>query len=206
MTIRLDDTQRRACVKGFVASIISESLVRYMLKHSGYTVLSSEYLLKTKKPRFELLRDKDQESRYMKCCQVCDISNSGFFPDYAIGIPDYFVYSTQDEFFLEVKANSGRLSETQKRVFPLINEIIPVKIVKLFMDINIVHKSIEIKNISELSKDKSGVELLRAHLPDLSTREIMKIFNIVCPNEEIPYELLDLDNKLLCCVINRQRL
>jgi len=114
-------------IKSHLKGRASEMVVKYTFINSGYSVLRGERWLNyhlTKKP--EWFRDKDQINRLLKCVSLCK-KNS-------VGLPDFFVYSDSDEFFLEVKSNESILNQNQLDVFPKINKIIQIKIIRVNMN------------------------------------------------------------------------
>ncbi len=185
--------ERQAGIKRFIHEVISESLVRYVFKQSGYRVLRGAALGRFLRARDNYFRDREQQERIVKCLKICDCSHKVGLPVYEIGMPDYFIYSDADEFFVEVKCNKSKLKESQDRAFPLINEIIPIKIARMNVDFSITSQGIVMYDLSENEKLKSKtVEKIRELLPDLGEDKINKLFDIFNKREEFPFDLLDL--------------
>lgn len=126
-------------IKTHLKGRASEMAIKTTLVNLGYTVLRGEkwlsYHLKNKPENF---RDKKQMERVSRCVSICKNNK--------VGLPDFFVYSDNAEFFLEVKSNDANLNDNQKEVFPAINKIIKIMICRINMNFRMVSLGMTIED------------------------------------------------------------
>lgn len=114
-------------IKSHLKGRASEMIIKYIFKESGYQVLRGEKWLDYNiSKNMDKFRDGEQIKRLNMCLSICKLKK--------IGLPDFFIYSDTDEFFLEVKSNDANLNGNQKESFPEINKLVPIKIARVNMN------------------------------------------------------------------------
>ncbi len=134
--------------KAYLKGKLSEIVLRYTLKNSGYNVIRGDvYLTGYLKNKPDYFRDQNQVARVKDCINLCE--------NHFIGLPDFFVYNDNEEFFIEVKSNKADLNENQNKTFSEINKIIPIIIARIIMKFSYKSVGISLEQYASQFIEKS---------------------------------------------------
>ncbi len=134
--------------KAYLKGKLSEIVLRYTLKNSGYIVIRGDkFLIGYLKNKPEIFRDQNQAKRVSDCVKLCE--------DNFIGLPDFFAYNNKEEFFFEVKSNKAGLNENQYNTFSEINKIIPIIIAHVIMKFSYKSVGISLEQYSNRLVEKT---------------------------------------------------